>query len=67
MKYEPTVTGVVKEKLQTIQSIEEKLISEKIGSNSFLFTQMMAETNRINFITKPLEKTPNTNKHQNLY
>lgn len=67
MKYETATKEIVEEKLQTIQSIEEKLINEKIGSNSFLFAQMMSETSKVNFITKPIWKHPNTNKNQNLY
>jgi hypothetical protein len=67
MKHEYTPTGTVKEKLAIIQGLENQLINEKKGSEGYCFALMMSETDRVNFMTKPIKRPHNFNSNQNKF
>lgn len=67
MKHSDTPIELTNEMLTEIKETERLLIEQKMGSDNYLYLQMMRKTDKFNSITKPLEKYPNFNKNQNLY
>lgn len=61
-------SAISSKELQTeIKELEEKIYNEKLGSDNYEFIKLKVLTSRFLYITKPINKYPNTNTHQNLY
>lgn len=64
MKYSEAIKEQTELSIAKISNLEQRMIN---GDRTVTMFDLMSETHKLLAITKPLQKHPNTNTHQNLY